>query len=331
VEPADKPDAPPFKAVEFQYGLVLLRTKKFLATMDRLGKTRIAGRLGWVMLYLMPLAAAAGVLLLSSELGILLFTSRGVEAATSVRAAGPLANLAIPGVNPYLPIVYGWLALVVGLVTHEAAHGVVARSLGVPVKSAGLIMFLFIPIGAFVEVDEKALKAAKPAHSLRILAAGVGDNLVVGAVSLLALVGIVSTMVPAVGGAGYAPLSAIVSRYSSALWHNPLLYLCIPTLPACQAVAPYSGALVASYTSPLGGLLVPLANLFYWMFFLNFSLAIFNALPIPIFDGGQAFKIWLRTVVGSRLSERRLSIATRIVYVAVVALILSVVAVPYLM
>ncbi|MDG6989618.1 MAG: site-2 protease family protein [Nitrososphaerota archaeon] len=299
--------------------------------MDRIGKSRAVSRFSWIMLYILPLAAAAGVLLFASELGVLLLTSRGVEAATSVRAVGPLANLAIPGLNPYLPLVYGWLALVVGLVTHEAAHGIVARSLGVPVKSAGLIMFLCIPIGAFVEVDEVAMKAARPAASLRILAAGVGDNLVIGMLSLLALVGVVSTMTPVVGNANYALLSATASRYSSALWHNPLLYLCIPTLSLCQPMTPYSAALAGSYTSPLGGMLVPLANLFYWLFFLNFSLAIFNALPIPIFDGGQAFKIWVRAVAGSRLNDKGLSIVTRLVNIAVISLILAVILVPYAM
>ena len=45
-----------------------------------------------------------------------------------VRQLGPGSVLLLPGINPLLPIVYGWIAIVCGIVIHEGAHGVVARN-----------------------------------------------------------------------------------------------------------------------------------------------------------------------------------------------------------
>jgi membrane-associated protease RseP (regulator of RpoE activity) len=56
--------------------------------------------------------------------------------------------------NPYLPLLYGWLGIVVALIVHEGAHGVVARRYNYTVRSSGIVLFLGIPIGAFVETDE---------------------------------------------------------------------------------------------------------------------------------------------------------------------------------
>ena len=74
----------------------------------------------------------------------------------------------LPGINPMLPIVYGWIAIVLAIVVHEGAHGVIARNVGLKVKSSGLLFFLIVPIGAFVDVDEEQIKKAKPKHSLKL-------------------------------------------------------------------------------------------------------------------------------------------------------------------
>jgi membrane-associated protease RseP (regulator of RpoE activity) len=111
-----------------------------------------------------------------------------------------LANLLLPGINPYVPIVYGWIAIIVAVVVHEASHGIVARSLGMRVKSAGILFFLIIPIGAFVEVDEKELREVRARDSLRVLAAGSGINFIIGLACLALLILSVSAMTPAAQG-----------------------------------------------------------------------------------------------------------------------------------
>ena len=407
-----------YKRFESYYGVInLVRTRRFQAVMDRLGSNRISKPAGWLLLYAMPVAAGLGFFLFLSELGILL-SPKGPEVASYIRSLSPLANLGLPGINPYLPIVDGWIALVFAMIIHEGAHGIVARSLGLPVKASGLMFFLFVPIGAFVDVDETAIRTSRPSYSGRVLAAGAGINLLVGILCLLLLFGFVSTMKPAVDGVGvtgvysgypaaqagiqpgdfivavngihyddssavesaswytpgnnitisvwrngavsnysvtlafrefnntqtgqitrqaflgvsdmgYSSLQGLVATYTGSFTTRPVLYLCIPTLPACQNQVPFSDAMSLFYTSSLGTWLVPAASLLYWMFFLNFNLAIFNALPIYPLDGGQAFMVGLKALGRGKWSEGSLMRATSIATLVVLALILGVLASPW--
>ena len=178
----------------------MVRTRRFLGLMDRFGGSRITKPVAWILLYIMPLAAGISLYMFLTLLSIYL-SPQGTGVVQSVRNITPLANLSIPGLNPFLPITYGWLALIIGMVIHEAAHGVVARSFNLPVKSAGLIFFLILPIGAFVDVDEGLLKTARARDAGRVLAAGAGVNFIVAFAALAVVLLMVGTMVPLARGA----------------------------------------------------------------------------------------------------------------------------------
>ena len=75
-----------------------------------------------------------------------------------------------------------------------------ARNCGLNVKSSGLLFFLIIPFGAFVDVDEEQIKKAKAKDSLRVMAAGVGGNIVVAVACILAVLVIVNGLTPVVDG-----------------------------------------------------------------------------------------------------------------------------------
>ena len=207
-----------YKRFTFNYGIVMLRTKRGLSIMDTLGKRKITKPLAWFMLYLMPISGGIALYLILSEVFIFL-GPKGASTVSYVRTITPLANLLLPGLNPYVPIIYGWIAIVVAVVIHEASHGIVARSLGLPVKTAGLIFFFFIPLGAFVELDETALKETKARNSLRILGAGSGINFIVGLVCLGLLLLTVNTMVPAANGSAIVGVEADASGLPSPALH----------------------------------------------------------------------------------------------------------------
>ena len=392
------------KRFQFIYGLIMIRTTRFTSIMDRMGRNRITKPLGWLMLYLLPVAAGIGFFIFLMNFGIL-FSAQAHAAGTAVRNISPLAYLGLPGINPYIPLIDGWAALIVAMIIHEGAHGVVARSLGYPVKSSGLLLFLIIPIGAFVEVDEKALKAAPARDSIRILAAGAGVNFIAGIIFLIMLTNVVSGMTPAANGiaidqvnvnssaavAGlkhgdfllavngihyndssklssapwYRPgqvvnltiyrqgetiqignvtlgtnpnnkslgfigitslslsdLKGRVSTYAGAFFSQPIAYFCVPAFPRCQDIAPFSDELSVFYTSGYGSSLGSLANLLYWLFFLNLNLAIFNAMPIYPLDGGQSFEAAVGGLSKGRLSDKtvsRITTAATLLTIVIVA------------
>ena len=87
----------------------------------------------------------------------------------------------IPGLNDYIPLVWGAIGLMVTLVVHELAHAVLCRTEGVSVKSMGALLLGIVPIGGFAEPDEEELfgkkKEPDPAE---VRDTGTGTNIGVG-------------------------------------------------------------------------------------------------------------------------------------------------------
>ena len=409
---SDSPEgeAQQYKPITRWFIIFMVRTRKGLSLLDRLGNWRVSKPLGWLMLVLMPIAAAVALYVVAFLVSALYFSPQSAAIVSNVRTISPLANFLLPGINPYLPLSV-WLAIVVAVFIHEASHGIVARSLGMKVKAAGIVLLAFLPIGAFVEVDDKELKETKSSNSLRVLAAGSGINFVVGIACILLLILTVSTMTPAVKGAGiygvvpdsptlhspayvagiqpgdfvvainnspvtdlsvlrngsffigehvnltvwsngktrtvpivlgnytvttvnetsgqstsvsypflgvneasYAGLQSIASGYATLYKASPLAYISyIPTFQRVELSIPFSSDLSGFYTSPLGALTPAVTNTLFWLFFVNFNLAIFNSLPIYLMDGGQAFEIFLRGAGRGKISDelaRRLTTGT---------------------
>ncbi|MDR0767439.1 MAG: site-2 protease family protein [Methanosarcinales archaeon] len=62
----------------------------------------------------------------------------------------------IPGVNQFIPLVWGAIALIIAIFIHEMMHSVLARVEDVKVHSVGVIAALF-PIGGFAKIDTDQL------------------------------------------------------------------------------------------------------------------------------------------------------------------------------
>jgi membrane-associated protease RseP (regulator of RpoE activity) len=137
----------------------------------------------------------------------------------------PNLILGIPGLNPVIPVGYGILGLVVAIVVHELAHGIMTRLGNMEIRSMGVLLLVF-PIGAFVEPDEEALQMTTRRKRARVFAAGPATNMLL-ALAILALFsgGMMSSLDPAHEGAlaigvvkdspmdiaGISPTSVIVS------------------------------------------------------------------------------------------------------------------------
>ncbi len=177
---------------------LMIKTKRGLKDLDRWGRFRRfwspVSDLG-VTLAAIAMVAIIALLIVDAVVAFRLTPSQ----APSVQEA-----LGIPGINPIIPIGYGIVALVVGIVLHELMHGVIARSQGVGVKSVG-VLWCVVPIGAFVEQNDADMMATTRRKRDRIAAAGVLANFVLAVVFFLALSGLVTSSVsPNANGVGIA-------------------------------------------------------------------------------------------------------------------------------
>jgi len=121
--------------------------------------------------------AGFGILLLSYQAFIIVkgyFLGR----SSCPGVAPVIPGVTVPGTNFKIPFFEGWLALIMIMIVHELAHGILARKVGIKVKSLGLLLLGFFPIGAFTEPDEKELRNAKSKDQLMVYAAGPVFNLV---------------------------------------------------------------------------------------------------------------------------------------------------------
>lgn len=178
---------------------LMVRTQRGKATIEAIARPkRFWNAFGDAGTVLALLGMVAMTLVFALTLVISLTPNTGVE---PLRAS---EILVIPGVNPFVPLWYGLIALIVTLVVHEGGHGILARANGMRVKSLGLLVAV-IPIGAFVEPDEDDLKAAPRRKRLRVFAAGPAVNISVAALFLIGFVAMVGAADPVEG----VPLTAV--------------------------------------------------------------------------------------------------------------------------
>ncbi len=359
---------------EVKLPLILIHTPFGLDFFDKVA--RWPGAKAWAHFntYLMPIITALAISLIIGSLAILISNT---DARQNVGDISPAANLLIPGLNPYLPITYGWIALIVTIVIHEAGHGIIARIYNVRVDSTGLVLFLGLPIGAFVNIERDELNKVTLKKKSSILTAGPLNNMIIAGLSLVALYFVITTLTPlppdpnsaqfgiaimsvnsgslaeSIGmtpgsiiqtingqeiveidslgdilranlgdtieitwfdnndqrvtrevalpeavepgqgilGVTVTPLlpdsGAVLERYKSAFSTNPIAILLPPTMQ--QGAVPYSDLMAQRYESTLGPAWAIIANMLFWLWFVNFNVGIFNALPIGPLDGGQLY------------------------------------------
>ncbi|MEM3479137.1 MAG: site-2 protease family protein [Candidatus Bathyarchaeia archaeon] len=231
----------------------------------------------------------------------------------------------IPGLTldpVWLP--YFLIAVLVAILTHEAAHGIIALTEGVKVKSAGLLAFAIFP-GGFVEVNEEEMNRLPRISRMRIFSAGSSSNLVFGLMALLVTwtlfspvpSGIVVINVLEKGplheaGIGrwdiiyalndtkintYLDLSAFMSRAKpgdrlmvSTSKGNFLITVIQSPEDKDKAIIGLLSPYIPYYRSRLG-LSSFLDTQIYltlsWLLSVLFSVVIFNMLPIPMLDGDR--------------------------------------------
>jgi len=213
-----------------EWGLVMLETKKGLKGIDRIARwnpsfwrsfadfglvtgfglfamrvQRIRPRLlvaSFIVLIVASFVVSKFTLIQLGWVGIAIGAIGGIAglgiATVAVHAATILAapTTTVPGVMPVLPGITipffsGLAALAILASTHEICHGILCRVEKIPLKSAGALLFGVIPIGAFIEPNEKLLKKQPAQLQNRVFVAGPTINFALAALFLVAVAALV--------------------------------------------------------------------------------------------------------------------------------------------
>jgi len=393
----------------------LLHTPFGLKFFDYIAKTRIAKAYARANTYLMPVITAIAILLIIGGISTLI---TNVSLREDVRAIGPRGNFLIPILNPLLPITYTLVALVISVFIHEAGHGVVARVYGIKVESTGIAFVLFVPIGAFVNLDKTGLEKATLKEKSAVLTAGPLNNMILAAVSMALLFILISTLTPIptqdteksglqiisvtdgslADNIGLTRGSSIltiaqtevrsqedlsrvlrsnIGKQFQIVWtdregkqttdtlsipadadptkpilgvvalpidpnvtlelyksqfaftfdiNRPVPMLPLPTLSG--QFIPFSDTMAPKYNSSIFGPTFPIiANTLFWLWFINFNLGIFNALPIAFLDGGQLYGSLIESRSG--IDKNRLKQISSAVSIIMVIIIIMTFILPY--
>ena len=178
----------PDRALSLFGPALMIKTQRGRSALDRWGRFKrfwtVVSDIG-IGLAVLAMALIMGLLVLGA---IVSFRISAAQAPTVNEAIG------LPGINPFIPITYGIIAIAVGIVLHELSHGVVARSQGIGVKSLG-ILWCVVPVGAFVEQDDVQMLAASRRKRDRVAAAGVLANFAITLLFFALLSGLIASSV----------------------------------------------------------------------------------------------------------------------------------------
>ncbi len=242
----------------------------------------------------------------------------------------PLSN-EVPGVLPVIPgitipLISGIIAFVIIIVIHEASHGVLAAMVKTKIKKVGLLVFGVIPIGAFVEPDEKKVEKLDREAQNRIYSAGVSANFIAMFIFFALLIAVlpyvnnnIMRMFVASTMPGY-PANGIIAPGSQIISWNGYKITDTASLTTASAsdlpgktvsISTNKGnySLVAqSENGTTRGIIgvelsqepvlnTPLKRAVYFLYgvfaitmMLNFLIGVINLLPLPMLDGWRIYK-----------------------------------------
>ncbi len=251
-------------------------------------------------------------------------------AVSGVISLTPLSHN-IPGVLPVIPgltipLISGLIAFVIIIVIHEFSHGILSVIAKVKIKKVGLLVFGVIPLGAFVEPDEKKITKLNKIDQNRIYSAGVAANFVAMFVFLVLLIAVLPYInsnilkVVVIGTTpGYAAYNVITPGSEILLWNNHKVTSIASLVTASSTDVPGSTVTVTtnkgSYSFIAKGakgtsrgfigvslsekpviigftssIMYFLYSVFALTLMLNFLIGIINLLPLPILDGWRIYK-----------------------------------------
>jgi len=177
------------------FAILMLRTSRGKKALEFISRPRKFWRAyGEVSLWL------CWIVMLIVALFLIVAIIAAIMAPPNLDPPSPSELLAIPGLNPAIPLGWGVIAFVISLVIHEFGHGIQARAHGMKIRNFGLLMLGPLPMGAFAEPEHSEIVNAPRRERQRMFAAGPSTNLFTAFILMLLLGGIAGQFVAAEPG-----------------------------------------------------------------------------------------------------------------------------------
>lgn len=170
------------------YSIIILIIGLIVANLGLVTNTLVKYIVNTIVFFFFGFAGFGLSLIAQSAYLILKAYFLGRETCPGVAPVIP--GITVPGTDFKIPFFEGWIALIIIMVVHELAHGILARKVAIKVKSLGLLLLGFFPIGAFTEPDEQDLKNALSKEQLLVFSSGPTSNLFL-AVIILAVMSLI--------------------------------------------------------------------------------------------------------------------------------------------
>ena len=95
-----------------------------------------------------------------------------------------ISNFRYPGPVISVPFWIWIITIFIIVFSHESMHALIAGSEGIKTRRYGILYLLILPIGAFVDIDEKKLEKIETIKKIKIFAAGSFGNIIAFALFL---------------------------------------------------------------------------------------------------------------------------------------------------
>ena len=272
------------------YVLWLIESGRAARMIERLGRTFLRRVVVFLSIVSTPLVFFSIAIIMAGVIDRVLRLDFYLRYAQSTPRG--FLTTGIPGLDPAIPLLYGWIAVSILVTIHEFAHEIASTHLGTPPRRAGLALLLLIPIAGYVKIDRNPFERG----AWRFVGAGVAVNFLTAILSLILLI-----------------LQGVPEPY---IKHPSLLLL-----------PPEYVKHVLGIDVSMG----PLQSLLAYIWFINLWGAVFNSLPIPGLDGYWIYASMLSRatsrIIGDGPGRRlgvKLSLASSFTILVTVAVILLV-------
>lgn len=313
------------RGVDLKPFFLMLRVKpgKFSRFLEKFSSR---GSKVWMMVFDVGVAMGFGMMGFALYFLVLNIVNHFLAPRQFVAVVPPIPGVVFPlEVLPHFVVALAFTALV-----HEVAHAIASKVLGVRVRSVGVALFIFI-FSAFVELEDEDVKKISSRDKLRIFAAGSFSNmlffliLIVAFTSLFQPGGVMvqevrqgtpaegagltrfcviktlnETTIPSVADlhrfmGGTEPNQSVVIEFIDPNGKWVKLNVRVAAHPF-NATIGFLGIIPVDYQELKFGnlpprVLVQIHILYYWTLIVLFSIAVFNMLPIAIFDGGRMLSV----------------------------------------